>query len=73
MKLRAAYASLDRSARAAFLASFMGWTLDAFDFFLVTFVAVHIAGDFRTSIVAVGGAITLTLMFRPLGALIFGW
>ncbi len=51
----------------------MGWTLDAFDFFLLTFVVKAISGDLKVDIVAVTGAITLTLACRPLGALIFGW
>ncbi len=56
-----------------FIACFLGWTLDAFDFFLITFVVARIAGDFHRSIPEVAFAITLTLMCRPLGALIFGW
>lgn len=51
----------------------MGWTLDAFDFFLLTFVVSKIAADFNSGVVEVTGAITLTLACRPLGALIFGW
>ncbi|MBC5800935.1 MAG: MFS transporter [Candidatus Eremiobacteraeota bacterium] len=58
--------------RRTFIAAFLGWTLDAFDFFLVTFVIKDISATFHQGIVAVLGAITLTLMFRPLGALIFG-
>jgi len=58
--------------RRTFVAAFLGWTLDAFDFFLVTFIVKDIAEEFQQSRVAVLGAITLTLMFRPLGALIFG-
>jgi SHS family lactate transporter-like MFS transporter len=64
---------LTPAARATFIASFLGWTLDAFDFFLLTFVVTRIASDFNRSIVDVAGAITLTLVCRPLGALIFGW
>ncbi len=58
--------------RRTFIAAFLGWTLDAFDFFLVTFVIKDIAATFHQGIVAILGAITLTLMLRPLGALIFG-
>ncbi len=58
--------------RRTFIAAFLGWTLDAFDFFLVTFVVSDIAATFHQGIVAVLGAITLTLMLRPAGALIFG-
>jgi SHS family lactate transporter-like MFS transporter len=61
------------AARRTFLASFLGWTLDAFDFFLLTFVVSRIAGDFGKAIPEVAFAITLTLACRPIGALFFGW
>src|SRR5438874_6586567 len=66
------FKSLDRNQRNTFLACFLGWTLDAFDFFLLTFVVREVSADFSVSIVKVTFAITLTLMMRPLGALIFG-
>ena len=56
-----------------FIASFLGWTLDAFDFFLVVVVVPHLAADFNTTVVNITVAITLTLALRPIGALIFGW
>src|SRR3954471_100834 len=59
--------------RKTFLACFLGWALDALDFFLVTFVLAQIAQDFSQSISKVAFSITLTLMMRPLGAFIFGW
>ena len=68
-----AWSELSGPARKTFVASFLGWTLDAFDFFLLTFVVTRIAGDFRQAIPDVAGAITLTLLCRPLGALLFGW
>jgi SHS family lactate transporter-like MFS transporter len=64
--------ALDRDQRAAFLASFLGWTLDAFDFFLLIFVINDIARDFSTGIAEVTEAITLTLAMRPVGAFVFG-
>ena len=64
---------LDRSQRSAFLASFLGWTLDAFDFFLLTFVVKAIAADFGAKPSSVLFAVTLTLIARPFGALAFGW
>jgi SHS family lactate transporter-like MFS transporter len=64
--------SLNRDQRNTFLASFLGWTLDAFDFFLVTFVTLRIAGDFHVALPAIAFAVSLTLMLRPVGALIFG-
>ncbi len=66
------YRSLDRNQRNTFIACFLGWTLDALDFFLLTFVVKDVAAEFSVSIVKVTFAITLTLMMRPLGALIFG-
>ena len=64
--------SLNRDQRNTFLASFLGWTLDAFDYFVVTFVVIHIAHDFQQSVTAIALAVTVTLMMRPVGALIFG-
>src|SRR5437764_502071 len=64
---------LNRDQRNTFIACFLGWALDALDFFLVTFVLVPIGQDFGRSIPKVAFAITLTLMMRPVGALIFGW
>ncbi|HEY6453165.1 MAG TPA: MFS transporter [Steroidobacteraceae bacterium] len=58
--------------RHVVLASFLGWMLDAFDFFLVVFVLARIAGDFHAGVKDVTWAITLTLAMRPLGAFLFG-
>src|SRR5438067_10768264 len=59
--------------KKTFVASFLGWTLDAFDFFIVVVTVPHIAHDFHVGVPAVVWAVTLTLMMRPIGALIFGW
>jgi MFS transporter, SHS family, lactate transporter len=53
-------------------ASFLGWTLDAFDFFLLVFVLRDIAKEFGTEITDVTFAILLTLAMRPIGAYLFG-
>src|SRR6184192_4665486 len=66
------FKSLDRNQRHTFVACFLGWALDAFDFFLLTFVIVPMAHDFGTSIANLSYAITLTLAMRPIGAFIFG-
>jgi MFS transporter, SHS family, lactate transporter len=58
--------------RTALLAGFLGWMLDAFDFFLVVFCLTAIAREFHQTDHAIALSITLTLAFRPLGALIFG-
>jgi SHS family lactate transporter-like MFS transporter len=64
---------LNRDQRATVLASVLGWTLDAFDFFLMVFVVKAIAKDFHTEIADVAAAIAMTLMLRPFGAFFFGW
>ena len=64
---------LTRAQRNAFLAAFAGWSLDAFDFFVFTFCLSAIGTDFHTDITAVTEGIFLTLAFRPVGALVFGW
>jgi SHS family lactate transporter-like MFS transporter len=61
------------AARRTFIASFLGWMLDAFDFLLLTFVITRIATSFDRTVAEVAGAITLTLACRPIGALLFGW
>src|SRR3979411_3153617 len=58
--------------RAALFAGFLGWTLDAFDFFLVVFSLTAIAREFNKSDAEIALSITLTLAFRPVGAFIFG-
>jgi SHS family lactate transporter-like MFS transporter len=55
------------------LASFLGWTLDAFDFFVLVFVLPRIAAEFHKSVADVAFTITATLSMRPVGALVFGW
>jgi SHS family lactate transporter-like MFS transporter len=57
----------------AVIASFLGWTIDAFDFFLVIFVMADIAKEFGSTVKVVSWAITLTLGLRVVGALGFGW
>lgn len=56
----------------AVFAGFLGWTLDAFDFFLVVLSLTAIAQEFHRSDKEVAFSITLTLIFRPVGAFIFG-
>src|SRR5262249_26481683 len=57
---------------AALLAGFLGWTLDAFDFFLVVVTLTAIAKEFNRPDKEIALSIALTLGFRPVGALIFG-
>jgi MFS transporter, SHS family, lactate transporter len=58
--------------RAAVVAGFCGWLLDAFDFFLVTFCLTAIARDFHKSDAQIALVITMTLAFRPVGGFVFG-
>src|SRR5579862_8017711 len=58
--------------RNALAAGFLGWTLDAFDFFVLTFVLVPVAREFHVTLVEMAATITASLAMRPVGALIFG-
>ena len=53
-------------------AGFLGWTMDAFDFFVVVFMIGTLAENFRVPKSAIVWTMTATLAFRPLGAFIFG-
>lgn len=72
MQLPAALRELDHTQRHTVLASFLGWTLDAFDYFLLTFVILAVAQEFHVPKQEVTYGLFLTLAARPLGALIFG-
>jgi SHS family lactate transporter-like MFS transporter len=72
MTSMSALRGLDGRQWATVVASFLGWTLDAFDFFLMTFMFTAIAKEFHTDVSAVVIASTLTLAARPFGALFFG-
>ncbi len=65
--------SLSGSQRSAIWASYLGWTLDAFDYFLMVFMLSDIAKEFRTDIETVTYLILVTLAARPVGAFVFGW
>ncbi len=54
------------------LAAYLGWTLDAFDFFILAFVLNDVAQEFHTAVGSVAFAITLTLACRAVGAWLFG-
>lgn len=64
--------ALTSPQRSAIFASFLGWTLDAFDFFILVFVIKDIAKEFHTDVKAVTFTLFLTLAMRPLGAFLFG-
>lgn len=72
MSLLSPLRGLTADQRNAFLAAYLGWTLDAFDFFILVFVLKDVARDFHVTIKTVSEALFLTLAFRPVGALLFG-
>ena len=61
-----------RSQRNVVIAAYLGWTLDAFDFFLMVFMFKDISRDLHSSMQVVSTAVLLTLGMRPVGALLFG-
>src|ERR1700704_5373714 len=67
------FKALTRDQRNPFTACFLGWALDALDFFLLTFLFAAVAQEFGKTVPEVAFASMLTLMFRPLGALLFGF
>ena len=62
-----------RNYPPAVIAGFSGWLLDAFDFFLVTFCLTAMAREFHKSDAQIALVITMTLAFRPVGGLVFGF
>jgi len=58
--------------RNAVLAGFLGWMLDAFDFFVLTYVINDVAKAFGKDRPAIALTLTLAMMMRPIGAIIFG-
>src|ERR1700686_4253046 len=64
-----------KEQRNVVVAAYLGWMLDAFDFFdffLMVFVFRDIAKEFNTEVSSVAVAVVLTLAMRPIGAFIFG-
>jgi len=73
MSLIAELKGLKRNQVHSIWASYLGWTLDAFDFFLLVFMLSAIAKEYGTDIKTVSEATFLTLAARPFGAFAFGW
>jgi MFS transporter, SHS family, lactate transporter len=61
-----------KSQRNVVIAAYLGWTLDAFDFFLMVFMFKDISAELHSSMQVVATAVFLTLAMRPLGAFLFG-
>lgn len=66
------FRGLTRAQRNTFIACFLGWSLDAFDFFILVFCVNALGKQFHTSVSEISKAIFLTLAMRPLGAFLFG-
>ena len=66
------FRSLTPQQRHTFVACFLGWSLDAFDYFILVFCVSAIATDFHVARSVVVEALALTLAFRPVGAFLFG-
>lgn len=58
--------------RNALLASFLGWTLDAFDFFILVMVLDAVATTFGRTRPEIALTLTASLAMRPVGAFLFG-
>src|SRR3954465_8148298 len=71
--LREQASGLTRDQRNAFFAAWLGWAMDAFDYFLLVFVISDVAKDFDTTKTKVAVATTSPLAARPVGAAIFGY
>ncbi|MBI3404918.1 MAG: MFS transporter [Acidobacteria bacterium] len=65
-------AARNRRQHHAVAAGFLGWTLDAFDFFVVVFLYDVLAKQFGVTKREIVWTVTATLAMRPIGALIFG-
>jgi len=61
-----------KSQRNVVIAAYLGWTLDAFDFFLMVFMFKDIASELHSTMQVVATAVLLTLVMRPVGAFLFG-
>ena len=72
MELLSHFRRLTSVQRNTFIACFLGWSLDAFDFFILIFCVNALAAQFQTKVSAITEAIFLTLAMRPVGAFLFG-
>jgi SHS family lactate transporter-like MFS transporter len=66
------FRELQPDSRNAFVSALLGWTMDAFDYFIVVLVYAEVAEDFHVSLTKMAFLTTVTLIMRPVGALLFG-
>ncbi|HVI18144.1 MAG TPA: MFS transporter, partial [Gaiellales bacterium] len=72
MAVLSQFRELPKDSRNAFISALLGWTMDAFDYFIVVLVYADIAEDFGVSLTKMAFLTTVTLLMRPVGALLFG-
>jgi SHS family lactate transporter-like MFS transporter len=72
MAVLSQFRELPKDSRNAFISALLGWTMDAFDYFIVVLVYADIAEDFGISLTKMAFLTTVTLLMRPVGALLFG-
>ncbi len=72
MNLLQPFRMLNLRQRRVFLACFLGWTLDAFDYFLLTYCLDSVGATFHLSLKVVAEALFWTLAMRPVGAVLYG-
>ncbi len=63
---------LTTDQRSSFAAAYLGWAMDAFDYFIVVLIYADIAKDFHKTLGEMAFITTMTLIMRPVGAFIFG-
>ncbi|MBO1765737.1 MFS transporter [Allobranchiibius sp. GilTou38] len=63
---------LTSDQRSSFAAAYLGWAMDAFDYFIVVLIYADIAKDFHKTLGEMAFITTMTLVMRPVGAFLFG-
>ena len=63
------YRDVSRQQWKTFLTTFSAWTLDAFDFTIITFVLTDIRRSFEVNLALAGALATVTLLFRMVGGI----
>src|SRR5215467_10121295 len=72
MQFTGRFRKLTAVQRNTFIACFLGWSLDAFDFFILILCVNALATEFHAKVSAITQAIFWTLAMRPVGAFLFG-
>jgi len=72
MEMMGRFRRLTKVQRNTFIACFLGWSLDAFDFFILVFCVSALATQFHAKVSDVSEGIFWTLAMRPVGAFLFG-